>query len=69
MVVTVSSANIRSGPGTDYGVVTTGVEGQEYIATGNQEEKSSGRIWYEIYLDDAREQTGWASSKVISEKE
>lgn len=69
MVVTVSSANIRSGPGTDYGVVTTGVQGHEYIATGNQDEKSSGRIWYEIYLDDAREQTGWASDKVISEKE
>lgn len=68
MVVTVSSANIRSGPGTDYGVVATGTQGEEYIATGNQEQKSSGRIWYEIYLDDAKEQTGWASEKVISEK-
>lgn len=65
MVITESSANIRSGPGTDYGVVTTASQGDIFVATGNQETASNGRIWYEIYLDDEMTQTGWASQKII----
>ena len=65
MVITESSANIRSGPGTDYDVVTTAIQGDIFVATGNQETASNGRIWYEIYLDDEMTQTGWASQKII----
>ena len=65
MVITESSANIRSGPGTDYDVVTTASQGDIFVATGNQETASNGRIWYEIYLDDEMTQTGWASQKII----
>ena len=65
MVITESSANIRSGPGTDYDVVTTASRGDEFVATGNQETASNGRIWYEIYLNDDMTEVGWASQKVI----
>lgn len=65
MVITESSANIRSGPGTDYDVVSTANQGDVFTATGNQETASNGRIWYEIYLDEEMTQTGWASQKVI----
>lgn len=65
MVITESSANIRSGPSTDYDVVATASQGDIFVATGNQETASNGRIWYEIYLDDEMTQTGWASQKII----
>lgn len=65
MVITESSANIRSGPGTDYDIVATATQGQTYVATGKQETASNGRIWYEIYLDEEMTQTEWASEKVI----
>lgn len=65
MVITVSSANIRSGPSTDYKVVTTASKGDTFVATGEQETASNGRIWYEIYINDEMTQTGWASQKVI----
>lgn len=68
MVITESSANIRSGPGTDYDVVTTASRGDEFIATGNQETASNGRIWYEIYLDEDKTEVGWASQKIIDFK-
>lgn len=65
MVITESSANIRSGPGTDYDVVTTASQGDIFVATGNQETASNGRMWFEIYLDDEMSKTGWASQKII----
>ena len=65
MVITARSANIRSGPSTDYNVVTTASKGTAFVATGQQETASNGGIWYEIYLDDEMTQTGWASQKVI----
>ena len=64
MVITASSANIRSGPGTDYPVLTTAGQGNTFTATGNEETASNGRTWYEIYINDG--QTGWASQKVIT---
>ncbi len=66
MVITQSLANIRSGPGTDNEILQTTNQGDVFIATGNQETTSNGRIWYEIYLDEIRSQIGWASEKVIS---
>lgn len=68
MVITESSANIRSGPGTDYDVVTTASQGDIFVATGNQETASNGRIWYEIYLDEDKTEVGWASQKIIDFK-
>jgi len=68
MVITESSANIRSGPSTDYDVVTTASKGDEFIATGNQETASNGRIWYEIYINEDKSVTGWASQKIIDFK-
>ena len=65
MVITESSANIRSGPSTDYDVVVTASKGDTFVSTGNQETASNGRIWYEVYLDEDMNQTGWASQKII----
>jgi len=65
MEITESEANIRSGPGKDYDAITTAKKGDTFIATGNEETASNGRIWYEIYIDDEKSKTGWASQKVI----
>lgn len=65
MVITAGSANIRSGPSTDYEIVANASKGTTFVATGQQETASNGGIWYEIYLDDEMTQTGWASQKVI----
>jgi len=64
-VIYESSANIRSGPGTDYEVLTTVSEGAEFWGTGNEATAENGRIWYEIYMDEDQEQVGWASEAVI----
>lgn len=69
MVITARSANIRSGPSTAYDVVKVAPKGDTFIATGSQETASNGSIWYELYLDDERTATGWASEKVISVQE
>lgn len=68
MEIIESEANIRSGPGKDYDVITTAKKGEIYIATGNEEKASNGRTWYEIYIDEDMTQTGWASQKVIDFK-
>ena len=47
MEIIATTANIRSGPGKDYEVITTAATGTVFIATGNQETASNGRIWYE----------------------
>lgn len=65
MVITDDSANLRFGPGTDYDVVTTASKGDVFVATGNQETASNGRIWYEVYLDEEMTQTGWGSQAII----
>lgn len=65
MIITVSSANIRSGPGISYEIVANAKKGDLFIATGNQETASNGRTWYEIYLDEGMTEIGWASQKVI----
>ena len=68
MVITESSANIRSGPDKDYDVVTVVNQGDTFVATGNQETDSNGTVWYEVFIDEGRTQTGWASEKVIEEQ-
>lgn len=65
MRINAEAANIRSGPGTEYDIVAGAALGDSFVATGNQENASNGRIWYEIYLDDEMTKTGWASEKVI----
>ncbi len=65
MVISVSSANIRQGPSTDYEVVTVGMQGEVFVATGGEEMASNGTIWYEIYLDEEMVETAWASEKVL----
>ena len=69
MVITVPEANIRSGAGKDNGIVTMAHEGDTLAATGNEEVSADGDTWYEIYLDEDRQQTGWASQVVIKVKE
>ncbi len=66
MVIIDDSANLRFGPGTDYDVVTTASRGDVFVATGNQETASNGRIWYEVYLDEEMTQTAWGSEAVIN---
>lgn len=65
MVIKENSSNIRSGPGTNYDVIATAHKGDTFYATGNQETASNGRTWYEIYIDNEKTKTGWASQKVI----
>lgn len=65
MVITDDSANLRVGPGTDYEVIATASRGDVFVATGNQETASNGRIWYEVYLDAEMTQTAWGSQAVI----
>ncbi len=64
ITVTESSVNIRKGAGVDYGVIASAKKGDEFWGTGNIQEASNGRPWYEIHLDDG--QTGWISSKVAA---
>ncbi len=68
MVITVRSANIRSGPGQDYDSLMVASEGDIFLATGKEETASNGRIWYEIYIDKDSTEIGWASEKVISKQ-
>ncbi|MFI3177228.1 MAG: SH3 domain-containing protein [Eubacteriales bacterium] len=65
MVISVSSANIRQGPSTDYAVVIVAMQGEVFVATGEEEMASNGTIWYEIYLDEDMVETAWASEKVL----
>lgn len=67
--VTANSANVRTGPGTDYEAFTTISGGETYVATGNEAVASNGSTWYEIYLDEEKTETGWASEKVITPME
>lgn len=68
-VIVASNANIRSGPGTEYDVIANARAGTVFYGTGNETVNESGRVWYEIYLDDEHTQTGWASEKVIEKQQ
>ncbi len=61
--ITASAANIRSGPGTDCDVVAQAPQGRQMEGTGRQQQM--GSVWYELYLDESRASTGWASEKVL----
>lgn len=65
MVITEDASNIRFGPGTDYDVVIIASKGDVFVATGNQETASNGRIWYEVYIDEEMTQTGWGSQAIM----
>lgn len=65
MIITESSANIRSGPGIDQKVLKVGKKDEIFIATGKKESLSNGQYWYEIFLDESKTKTGWASEFVI----
>lgn len=67
-IIIVESANVRSGPSTDYDVLTTVSRGTEFYGTGNEETADNGRTWYEIYIDAEQSQTGWASEIVIKKQ-
>ena len=64
-VVTATSLNVRSGPGTSYSSVTTVKEGAvvTIVDVGYDE---SGTAWYQIVTADGTE--GWASATYISVK-
>lgn len=68
-IVTESSINIRDGAGVDFKQIGAAKKGDEFIGTGNVEEASNGRPWFEVYLNDDRTEIGWISSKVASPKE
>lgn len=65
MIIIANKANIRSGIGTSYDVVTVAANGTQFMWTGNQGTADNGGVWYEIYLDESMTQTGWASQSVI----
>ena len=66
ITITASAANIRTAPGTNSDVITTAVQGTVFIGTGNVSQTESGTLWYELWLDEERTQTGWASETVLS---
>ncbi len=68
LVISVDSANIRSGPGKSYEVIANGKNGEGFIATGTQKTASGGGEWYEIYLSEDKTATGWVSSKIVSQE-
>ncbi len=41
----------------------------EFIGTGKTEKADNGGLWYEIYLDESKIETAWASEQVIKPKE
>ena len=69
MVIYGGTSNIRSGPSVDFDVINSVPEGTEFVATGNEEVASNGKTWYEVYLNDEKTETGWASQSVIKFKE
>ena len=56
-VITAGTANIRSGPSTDFEVIAGATRGEVYSGTGNEETAENSRVWYEIYLDAEKMQT------------
>ncbi|WP_035776291.1 SH3 domain-containing protein [Butyrivibrio sp. VCB2001] len=66
--IIVPDGNVRSGPGTGYDAISVVHENEKYIYTGNHE-KPSSRVWYEIYLDEERTETGWVSSLIAEIQE
>ena len=68
-VITASNANIRSGPGTEYDVIANAKSGTVFYGTGSENVNESGRVWYEIYLDEEHTKIGWASEKVIEKQQ
>lgn len=62
--ISVDSANVRTGPGTENDVIIVVNLGQEFLTTGNVQPASNGSLWYEIILDGENLGTGWVSEKV-----
>jgi len=58
-IVTVSSARVRSGPGTQFGVVAGLRNGEQVTILGRNPEDT----WYKIELPDG--ESGWASAELI----
>ena len=67
--ITVSSANVRSGPSTDYGVITVVYQGTVLEMTGNQQVAANGGIWYEVYLNAEKTEMAWVSEQVLKVQE
>ncbi len=63
--ITVSAANIRSGPGTDYSVLNVAKRGERFLLTGEMLQPESGSFWYQIYVDLPNAETGWLSESVM----
>ena len=63
--ISAERANIRKGAGVDHEVLDTVESGKVFKGTGNKKTLSSGTVWYELYLDDKLERTGWASETVL----
>lgn len=59
--ISVKSANIRSGAGKSYGVIGNGKKGDKYVLTDSE---ANGK-WHEIYLDEAKQSTGWINEAVF----
>ncbi len=69
MVITAKNANIRKGPSSKTDVVANAKRDTEFIGTGKSEKADNGGLWYEIYLDESKTTTAWASEQVIKVKE
>jgi len=68
VIIIESTANIRSGPGTDYDIVATVTRDDELAATGYHGTSLDGFTWYEVYIDDEMNRRGWLSQTEIEFK-
>lgn len=58
------SKNIRSGPGTAYGVVSQGYTGDGLDILDSSTD-SGGNVWYKVYHPSSGA-TGWMASQLVN---
>lgn len=66
VVVTESSANVRSGPGTKFKKVGTAKKGEKFAVLERSKERYRDKPWYKIRLENGNE--GWVWSGSVKEE-
>ena len=61
-----SAANIRQAPGTNNTRIKVASKGESFRMTGRAEPTESGHVWYEIFISEDGEETGWIHDSVIA---
>lgn len=61
-----SAANIRPEPGTNNTRIKVASKGESFRVTGRTEPTGSGHVWYEIFISEDGEETGWIHDSVLA---